>query len=231
MIKKILKYCVPAYVLSGIISFIAVFVITGPVYNLWLAALFTVIVALFIALIISSIGLLFGLIPSILIQRASKEKIFYWVGQIAAFIVFYAWFINSMVPDLHKHTKKTTAQENEATILSLTNHGKEYFARIAFDSLELKFKTPDDFVLNTYIAFEHDSTIDSKKDPIYTVYFSYTLKDDKTKELMAKYLVIDHKAILASFDIDKYENAEFMRVYKKQEALKARSDKFYKAIN
>ena len=189
------------------------------------------IASLVIALVISGIGLLFGLLPSILIQRSSKEKIFYWVGQIAAFIVFYTWFISSMAPDLHRHTKKTNAQENEATILSLTDHGKEYFARIAFDSLELKFKTPDDFVLNTYIAFERDSTIDSQKHHIYTVYFSYTPNDDKTKELMAKYLVINHQAILAGFDIDKYDNPEYMRVYKKQEVLKAKLDKFDKAIN
>ena len=231
MIKKILKYCVPAYILSGLITIITYLVITGSYHNLWGVALITIITTLFIALIITAIGLLFGLVPSILIQRPAKEKIFYWVGQIVAFIVFYAWFINLIAPDFHKHSIKTNAQENEATIVSLTDHGKEYFTRIAFDSLELKFKTPDDFVLNTYIAFERDSTIDSQKHHIYTVYFSYTPNDDKTKELMAKYLVINHQAILAGFDIDKYDNPEFMRAYKEQEVLKARSDKLYKAIN
>lgn len=231
MIKKILKYCVPAYILSGLITIITYLVTTGPYHNLWGVALLTIITTLLIALIITAIGLLLGLVPSILIQRPAKEKIFYWVGQIVAFIVFYAWFINLIAPDFHKHSIKTNAQENEATIVSLTDHGKEYFARIAFDSLELKFKSPDDFVFNTYIAFEQDSTIDSQKDSIYTVYFSYTLKDNKEKELMAKYFVIEHQAVLAGFDVDKYDNPEYMRVYKKQEVLKAKLDKFDKAIN
>lgn len=132
---------------------------------------------------------------------------------------------------VHDFNKKTTAQENEATIESLTDHGQEYFGRIAFDSLKQKFKNPDDFVLNTYTVFEQDSLIDSQKDSIYTVYFNYTLKDDKTKELMAKYIVIDHQATLKGFDIDKYDNAEYMQVYKKQEVLKAKVDKLDKAIN
>jgi len=54
---------------------------------------------------------------------------------------------------------------------------------------------------------------------------------EQEKELMAKYIVIDHQAALAGFDIDKYDNTEYMRVYKKQEVLKAKLDKFDKAIN
>lgn len=121
MIKKILKYCIPFYILSGLITIITYLVITGPYHNLWGVALLTIITTLLIALIITAIGLLFGLVPSILIQRPAKEKIFYWVGQIVAFVVFYAWFINWVTPDLHKHTIKTNAQENEATIESLTD--------------------------------------------------------------------------------------------------------------
>ena len=227
MIKKILKYCVPVYILSGIITALS-FIIPGGLGNIGNAVVFITLVPLAFTLIITAIGLLLGLVPSILIQIPSKEKTFYWTGQIISFIAFYTFFIYMTV---HDFNKKTTAQENEATIVSLTDHGKEYFARIAFDSLELKFKTPDDFVLNTYIAFEKDSTIDSQKKHTYTVYFSYTLKDNKAKELMAKYIVIDHQAILAGFDIDKYDSAEYMQVYKKQEVLKAKLDKFDKAIN
>ncbi len=86
-------------------------------------------------------------------------------------------------------------------------------------------------MLNTYTVIEQDSTIDSQKDSIYTIYFSYTLKDNKEKQLMAKYIVIDHQAILKGFDIDKYDNAEYMQVYKNQEVLKAKVDKIENAVN
>lgn len=227
MIKKILKYCVPAYILSGIITSIVILIPRGPA-NIGYAALYVLLVSLAFTLIITAVGLLLGLVPSILIQSPAKEKLFYWVGQIFSFIAFYTFFIYLMV---HDFNKKTTAQENEATIESLTNNGQEYFGRIAFDSLKQKFKTPDDFVLNTYTVFEQDSTINSQKDSIFTVYFSYMLKDDKAKELMAKYFVIDHQAILKGFDIDKHDNAEYMQVYKKQEVLKAKLDKLDKAVN
>jgi hypothetical protein len=127
--------------------------------------------ALAITLIITAIGLLLGLVPSILIQRPAKEKIFYWVGQVIAFIAFYLYFIPSLAPQVNK--EKTNVQENEATIVSLTHDGQEYFVRI----------------------------------------------------------VIDHQATLKGFDIDKYDNSEYMRVYKKQEVLKAKLDKFDKAVN
>jgi len=202
---------------------------TGPFNNFWGAVLITIITSLAITLIITAIGLLLGLVPSILIQRPAKEKIFYWVGQVIAFIAFYLYFIPSLAPQVNK--EKTNAQENEATIVSLTHDAHEYFVRIAFDSLNQKFKNPDDFELNTYTVFAQDSTINSQKDSIFTVYFSYTLKDDKTKELMAKYIVIDRQATLKGFDIDKHDNPEYMRVYKKQEVLKAKLDKFDKAVN
>jgi len=182
MIKKILKYCIPVYILSGIITAL-IFIIPRGLGNAGNVAVFITVVPLAFTLIIAAIGLLLGLVPSILIQSQSKEKTFYWTGQIISFIAFYTFFTYMMV---HNFNKKTNAQENEATILSLTDNGREYFGRVAFDSLKLKFKTPDDFVLNTYTIFVQDSTINSQKDSVYTVYFSYTLKDNKDKELMAK---------------------------------------------
>jgi hypothetical protein len=221
MIKKILKYCIPAYLLSGVVTII---VIAKGHVNLLPAAIFLVV----IIAIITGVGLLLGLIPSILIQRPAIEKAFYWIGQIISFIAFYTYFLYSVN---FGSDKKTNEQENEATMRSLTDNGKEYFGLVAFDSLKLKFRTPDDFVLNTYTVFAQDSMVNAQKDPIYTVYFSYTLKDDKENELMAKYIVMDHQARLAGFNIDKNANEEFMRVYRKQEALKDSANKFEKMVN
>lgn len=76
MIKKILKYCVPAYILSGIITAL-LFIIPGGLGNIGNTAVFILLVPLAFTLIITAIGLLLGLVPSILIQSPAKEKGFY----------------------------------------------------------------------------------------------------------------------------------------------------------
>jgi hypothetical protein len=207
MIKPILKYCISLYLVLGFIAFLLLKKDDGPLGPLLALSILIVIIVV--------VGLFLGMIISVLIRRPARERIFYGIGQALSFTLGASFFLYAL---FHNPDKRTNAELNEATIRNLNNNNSWPFILPAFDSLKLKFKSPDDLKLNAVTSFGKDSG--------YTVYFAYNLFNNNTKEYYSKYEVANGQAKLIQFNLNTQSSIDYLHVSGKQEELKDSMKKY-----
>src|SRR6516164_7915113 len=106
MIKPVLKYCIPIYLLLGLATII-VLRRSSP-------SLAAVLLLLFMIICVIVLGLLIGMIISVLIRRPHRERIFYTIGQLISFVLLASTFIQAI--PANNHPKRSIAEENEVTV-------------------------------------------------------------------------------------------------------------------
>jgi hypothetical protein len=211
MIKPVLKYCIPIYLLLGYTTLVALR--RGDV------SVEVLLVLLIPIAIIIVLGLFFGVFISVLIKKPNHESKFYWIGQLASILLVTAFFIYAWEDNNHK---RSNAEENELTIRNVTDSDSRPFVLPAFDSLKLKFKSPNDLHLNSVTSFVNDDGL--------TVYFAYNLIADHAKEYYSKYKVENGQARLVQFNLDTRSTIDYLHVSRQQDALKDTLKKYEKIM-
>ena len=93
MILPVLKYCTPIYLILAGISLV---VIERGAVTLPAVLVFLVLIAAIIVL-----GLLLGMILSVLIKKPQHERTFYWIGQVIAFLLVVLPFGKALYDSYH----------------------------------------------------------------------------------------------------------------------------------
>jgi hypothetical protein len=93
MILPVLKYCTPIYLLLAGISLVVIKrgAVTLPAVLVFLSLIAAIIV----------LGLLFGMILSVLIKNPQHERTFYWIGQVIAFLLIVLPFGKALYDSYH----------------------------------------------------------------------------------------------------------------------------------
>jgi hypothetical protein len=169
--------------------------------------------------IVIVVGLLFGMIISVVIRKPNHDRKFYWIGQLISLTLFASTFAHTLVDG---HHKRSIAEENEITIRDVTDSITRPFVHRAFDSLKLKFKSPNDLDLNSVTSIQNAGG--------FTVYFAYNLFDHSDKEYYSKFEVKNAQAQLVQFNLDTRSTIDYLHVYKQQEALKDTLKKYENQI-
>lgn len=211
MIKPVLKYCIPIYLLLGYATLVVLR--RGDV------SVEVLLVLLIPIAIIIVLGLLFGVFISVLIRKPNHERKFYWIGQLASFMLATTFFIYAWEDSQYK---RSNAEENELTIRNVTDSISRPFVLPAFDSLKLKFKNPNDLKLNSVTSFANDDG--------FTVYFAYNLVDNHIKEYYSRYKVENGQARLVQFNLDTRSTIDYLHVSRQQDALKDTLKKYEKIM-
>jgi hypothetical protein len=201
MLRSILKYCIPIYLLLGCITIVVI-----RQFDNFLAFL---LVSWILIAIIIAVGLFFGMIISVVIRKPNHEPKFYWIGQLVSLTLIAPTFIHTVVDG---RRTRSNAEENEITIRNVTDSISGPFVHRAFDSLKLKFKSPNDLDLNSVTEIENRDG--------FTVYFAYNLFGKHDKEYYSKYRVKTDQAQLVQFNLDTRSTIDYLHVHKLQESLK-----------
>ena len=206
MIKPVLKYCIPIYLVLGCVSM-------GMLRRGWIPLMDLLegfLGLLLMIAIVTVLGLFFGMVISVVIRKPNHERKFYWLGQLISFALIAIPLTQAILDS--NPPKRSIAEQNEITIREVTDTFSRQFVVPAFDSLKSKFKNPNDLNLNSVTTIEHDGG--------FSVYFAYNLFDNKTKEYYSKYEVKNDQIQLAQFNLDTHSTREYLHIQKRQEGLK-----------
>ena len=139
MIKPILKYCIPIYLVLGYITMVAV---RRTIFSSEASLILLVFIAVIIAL-----GLFIGLIISVLARKPNHEHKFYGLGQIISFSLIASFIIYGLLID--SRPKRSMAEENEVTIQQLTDTITRPYVLRAYNNLKSKFNSPNDLEIKS----------------------------------------------------------------------------------
>jgi hypothetical protein len=200
MIKPVLKYCIPIYLVLG---YITMLVGRRTIFSSEASLILLVLIAVIIAL-----GLFIGLIISVLARKPNHERKFYGLGQIISFALIVSFIIYGLLIDTR--SKRSMAEENEVTIRELTDTITRPYVLRAYNNLQSKFNSPNDLEIHSITEIQQPEG--------FTIYFVYTLFNTKSKEYYSKYEVSNTLVQLVQFNLDKQTNPGFFKFRKQQEA-------------
>jgi hypothetical protein len=210
MIKPVLKYCIPIYLL---LAYITLAVAKGTMFPL---AAFLIASVLIVVIVV--LGLVIGMIISVLFRMPNHERKFYWIGQMISVAFLVTTFIQAFLTD--NRPKRSMAEENEVTIRELTDTITRPFVLRAFENLKSKFNSPNDLEINSVTELQNAEG--------FTVYFSYNLNNNPSKEYYSKYDVGNVQAKLIEFNLDTRSTAEYLQIRKQHEKTDSLVDKLEK---
>jgi hypothetical protein len=102
------------------------------------------------------------------------------------------------------------AEENAVTIQDLTDTITRPYVLGAYNNLTSKFNSPNDLETNSITQLQQSDG--------FTIYFTYNLFNNQSKEYYSKYKVNDAQAKLVQFNLDTRSNPDYFKLHKQQEA-------------
>lgn len=162
-----------------------------------------VVFFLFTALIAWAVGLLVGLVLSVIVKKPKVEPYFYLSGQIAV----VSTLIIIMAVTGHDEAVKVRAVENiraNHDLVDLENREaipyRMDYVRTAFLKLESASGDPNSFHLERFSSRYMDTLVNSAPDTIFSVLFTY-IKNDQVR--FANVVVLDDSAEIKTIDAER----------------------------
>jgi hypothetical protein len=200
-IKRILLF----YVISIVVLIMLIAVMGGNVYKTIGFLYFWIL-----PLIFSFVAWLLGAGAYELAMRpAEKKNIFFLIphilaiGGLATIVI-----VNRLSADNWR--TNINSKENHS-IMKFHVHDNEPYIRTAFNELEAKFDTPNDFSLDAFSVNKRDTIIDNNIDTIYTVTFAYYLKNDPRTQYFSKVAIVKNIPTVLEHIVNTRTNAEYQR--------------------
>jgi hypothetical protein len=147
-----------------------------------------------------ALGLIIGLILSIIIRKPTRENSFYFIGQSLSLILFVFFLMKSYFED----AQKTYIERNENTI-----RNSQPYIETAYEKMKSNFSSTNDYLIHTYYCFGHDSVENYKVDSSFLVYFVYNLKKQPKTIYFSKFIVFKNAATLVEFQIETNNSQEY----------------------
>jgi hypothetical protein len=155
--------------------------------------------------ILYGLGLLFGLILSIIIRKPARENSFYFIGQSLSLGLLIFFLMKSYFED----AQKTYSERNEITI-----RNTEPFIETAYEKMKSNFASPNEYLIHTYYSIGHDSVENFEVKKLFVIYFVYNLKKNPKTNYFSKFIVFNNNATLDEFQIQTTNNQEYKNLLK-----------------
>jgi hypothetical protein len=161
-------------------------------------------------LVVSILGLIFGVIISVIFKTPRKERWFYASGQILAFGLVLIFILKKSSDSENREDKFKNARDRYLYLYHDSLYSDMRIERTAIEKLESEFDAPNSFLLNTHFTIPHDTIISGKKTTVYDVYFAYDAVEKDS--LFSKIIVLNDSAFIVKFNVDVNSDEEFQRI-------------------
>lgn len=148
-----------------------------------------------IPLIIVLLGVLVGYFISLVVTR-HKEDNAYLSGQIVSCLLLFVFATAEGYGDWKYRKYESNVEENHDVMQYQVNDDEPY-VRTAFSKLEASFSNPNEFNLQSFHVRKQDTVINSVRDTLYTIYFTYFLNTNDKQERLSRFNVFQNKADLS----------------------------------
>lgn len=164
----------------------------------------------FSILLVSVIGLIFGVLISVLFRTPRKERWFYACGQLIAFAILMGFIIKKNTKLADREEKFRNASNSYLYLYQDSLPFNMKNEKIAIEKLSSKFKKPNSFLLTSLYTFPRDTTISGKKSTAYEIYLAYdTIESDS---LFSKIILLNDRAYIEKFNTYANTDEEFQRI-------------------
>jgi hypothetical protein len=193
MIRKSTRVFIWTYVSIGILIFIL---------SIWekKRVSWDILPYIVLSAVLYGLGLLIGLILSIIIRKPARENSFYFIGQSLSLALLIFFLMKSYFED----AQKTYAERNEITI-----RNTEPFIETAYEKMKSNFPSPNEYLIHTYYSIGHDSIENFEVKKVFVIYFVYNLKKTPKTNYYSKFVVFNNDATLEEFQIETNNNQEY----------------------
>jgi hypothetical protein len=205
----LLTLILPAAILS-------VALLTALVTENWNSS--DVMIFLFIILGLWVIGLVIGVILSVIFKRPAKEPYFYISGQLIMILTIAAFFCIIRFNEW-LHEKQFGNIEHNMDAVTFWNDfnraSNDSTALKAFKKLESTFSNPNDFRLESWHSHKEDTVINNFVDSLQIVTFTYK-ENDNDELLFSKVTLLNDVARLDIVGEKASASAEYFKILKRR---------------
>lgn len=145
-------------------------------------------------LLVVLLGVLIGYFISLVTKKDKENSAFLW-GQILSCILLLV-FATVRAYDDWKYRNYESNIESNRDVMQYEVNENEPYIRAAFNKLETSFSNPNELRLHSFHVHKQDTVINSVKDTVYTIYFTYFLNGSRNQERLSKFTVLQNKAEL-----------------------------------
>ena len=149
------------------------------------------------------VGLLIGLVISILLRKPEKEPLFYLIGQLLPLFILLLTGIYVFYDNFNKPYFRINEERSEKLDPEI---------KLAYENLKSKFPSPNDFLFHTYAAYGNISRKNIQPDTSYTIYLEYNLKINPKLTYYSKYRVDKYGIQLLDFQVPADTSEEYRQI-------------------
>lgn len=157
-------------------------------------------------LLLSILGLIFGVILSVLVRKPGKEPWFYVSGQILAFGLLLGFILKENTGLVNRENKFKNASDRYLYIYQDNLPFDQKIEKIAIEKLESKFDKPNAFLLSQIYTRHIDTIVSGNKTINHIVYFTYDILERDS--LFSKISVLNDTAYIVKFNADATKDNE-----------------------